>query len=159
MVVRYMRVSKADSSQSLDLQRDALAKEGIKPDATHEDMASGKRDDRPGLEACMKAVRRGGRPRRMEARPAWAIVPPPGRDRKKPNERGIRLKVLSGQGAQVDQTTPAGKLVSRIFAALSEFERERIVERTKAGLQAARARGRKGGRIFALTKAQVRMMA
>ena len=59
MLVGYMRVSKADGSQSLDLQRDALAKEGVEPHATYEDMASGKRDDRPGLEACVKALRSG----------------------------------------------------------------------------------------------------
>ena len=157
MLVGYMRVSKADGSQSLDLQRDALAKEGVEPDAIYEDMASGKRDDRPGLEACLKALRKGdilvvwkldrlGR----SLRHLVEIV-----DRL--NDRGVGLKVLSGQGAQVDTTTPAGKLVFGIFAALSEFERELIVERTKAGLQAARARGRKGGRKFALTKAQVRM--
>lgn len=72
-------------------------------------------------------------------------------------DRGIGFKVLSGQGAEIDTTTAAGKLVFGIFAALAEFERELIRERTRAGLQAARARGRKGGRKFALTKAQVRL--
>jgi len=67
------------------------------------------------------------------------------------------LKVLTGQGAQIDTTTAAGRLSFGIFAALAEFESELIRERTMAGLQAARARGRKGGRKFALTKAQVRM--
>ena len=71
--------------------------------------------------------------------------------------RGVGLRVLAGQGAQVDTTTAAGRLVFGIFAALAEFERELIRERTVAGLEAARARGRKGGRKFALTKAQVRL--
>ena len=71
--------------------------------------------------------------------------------------RGVGLRVLAGQGAQVDTTTAAGRLVFGIFAALAEFERELIRERTLAGLKAARARGRKGGRKFALSKAQVRL--
>ena len=69
--------------------------------------------------------------------------------------RGLGLRVLAGQGAQIDTTTAAGRLVFGIFAALAEFERELIRERTVAGLKAARARGRKGGRKFALSKAQV----
>jgi len=73
------------------------------------------------------------------------------------SEQGIGFKVLTGQGANIDTTTPSGKLIFGVFAALAEFERELIRERTLAGLDAARARGRKGGRKFALTKAQVRL--
>ena len=73
------------------------------------------------------------------------------------SERGVGLKVLAGQGAQIDTTSASGRLVFGIFASLAEFERELIRERTMAGLAAARARGRKGGRKFALTKAQVRL--
>jgi DNA invertase Pin-like site-specific DNA recombinase len=65
--------------------------------------------------------------------------------------------VLTGKGANIDTTTADGKLVFGIFAALAEFERELIRERTKAGLASTRARGRSGGRKFALTKAQVRL--
>jgi len=72
-------------------------------------------------------------------------------------EREIGFRVLSGQGANIDTTTSSGKLVFGIFAALSEFERELIRERTIAGLKAARARGRKGGRKYVLTKSQVRL--
>jgi DNA invertase Pin-like site-specific DNA recombinase len=73
------------------------------------------------------------------------------------SKRHIGLKVLTGQGAQIDTTTPAGRMIFGIFATLAEFERDLIRERTVAGLAAARARGRKGGRRFSLTKAQVRL--
>jgi DNA invertase Pin-like site-specific DNA recombinase len=72
-------------------------------------------------------------------------------------DRGIGFKVIAGQGVEIDTTTASGKLVFGIFAALAEFERELIRERTKAGLAAARSRGRKGGRKFELTKAQIRL--
>jgi len=71
--------------------------------------------------------------------------------------REIGFKVLTGQGANIDTTTASGKMIFGIFAALSEFERELIRERTMAGLAAARARGRNGGRKFALTKSQLRL--
>src|SRR6266851_9011771 len=93
MLVGYMRVSKADGSQATDLQRDALRKAGVDSRHLYEDAASGKRDDRPGLAACLKA----------------------------------------------------------------EFERELIVERTRAGMAAARARGRHGGRPYKMTAAKLRL--
>ena len=67
------------------------------------------------------------------------------------------LKVVTGHGAAIDTTTAAGKLVFGIFAALAEFERELIAERTLAGLASARARGRKGGRPFKMTAAKLRL--
>ena len=157
MLVGYMRVSKADGSQSLDLQRDALLRAGVTPDAIYDDLASGKLAERPGLANCMKALRKG------DVLVVWKL------DRlgrslahlvdtvTTLNDRGVGLKVLTGQGAQIDTTTASGRLVFGIFASLAEFERELIRERTMAGLSAARARGRKGGRKFALTKAQVRL--
>ena len=71
--------------------------------------------------------------------------------------RGVGLRVLTGQGAQIHATTAAGRLVFGIFAALAEFERELIRERILVGLTDARARGRNGGKTFALSKAQVRL--
>lgn len=59
--------------------------------------------------------------------------------------RGIGFRVLTGHGATIDTTTPSGKLVFGIFAALAEFERELMSECTKAGLASVRARGRRGG--------------
>ena len=67
------------------------------------------------------------------------------------------LKVLTGHGAAIDTTSAAGKLVFGIFAALAEFERELISERTVAGLASARARGRSGGRPFKMTPAKLRL--
>lgn len=71
--------------------------------------------------------------------------------------RGIEFKVLTGQGAAIDTTTPAGKLIFGIFASLAEFERELISERTKEGLKSARALGRKGGRPYKMTAAKLRL--
>jgi len=154
-----MRVSKADGSQSTDLQRDALLAAGADPDALYEDKASGKKDDRPQLAACLKALRAG------DTLMVWKLDRL-GRDLRHLvnivhdlTERGIGLKVLTGQGAAIDTTTASGKLVFGIFAALAEYERELISERTTAGLAAARARGRKGGRPFKMTPAKVRLAA
>ena len=152
-----MRVSKADGSQGLDLQRDALLAAGIKASQLYEDHASGSKDDRPGLEACLKSLREG------DTLIVWKL------DRLGRNlrhlvntihdlmERQIDLRVLAGQGAHLDTTTAGGRLVFGIFAALAEFERELIRERTIAGLSAARARGRHGGRPYTMTPAKLRL--
>lgn len=157
MLVGYMRVSKADGSQGTDLQRDALTNAGVDPSQIYEDHASGKKDDRPGLEHCLKALRQG------DVLLVWKLDRL-GRDLRhlvntvhELTERGIGLKVLTGQGAAIDTTTPAGKLVFGIFAALADFERELISERTRAGLASARSRGRKGGRPFKMTPAKLRL--
>ena len=72
-------------------------------------------------------------------------------------ERGIGLKVLTGQGAAIDTTTASGKLVFGIFAALAEFERDLVSERTIAGPALACARGRNGGRPYKMTPAKLRL--
>jgi DNA invertase Pin-like site-specific DNA recombinase len=74
-----------------------------------------------------------------------------------PNLTPCCLKVLFGHGAAIDTTTAVGKLVFGIFAALAEFERELISERTVAGLASARARGRKVGRPLKMTAAKLRL--
>jgi DNA invertase Pin-like site-specific DNA recombinase len=71
--------------------------------------------------------------------------------------RGVGFQVLTGHGASINTATPEGKLVFGIFAALSEFERELISERTKVGLASARARGRKGGGQYKMTSAKLRL--
>ena len=157
MLIGYARISKSDGSQVLDLQVDALVAAGVDKEFIYKDEISGKSDNRPGLESCLKALRPG------DVLIVWKL------DRLGRNlkhlvntvhnlaDRKIGFKVLTGQGAEIDTTTASGKLVFGIFAALAEFERELISERTKAGLKAARARGRKGGRSFKLTKSQVRL--
>lgn len=158
VLIGYARVSKADGSQVIDLQRDALVKAGVDLDHhLYTDAASGKRDDRPGLDACIKALRHG------DTLVVWKLDRL-GRDLRHLvnlvgdlTKRGIGLKVLAGEGASIDTTTANGRLVFAIFAGLAEFERELIVERTKAGLAAARARGRSGGRPFKMTPAKLRL--
>ena len=151
MLIGYTRVSKTDGSQSLDLQRDALRAAGV-DDAVNLYHGLGlRRPRRPvGPRQLLAGPAKGRRARRLEARPAGPEPRPPGQHRQDLSARGVGLRVLAGQGAQVDTTTAAGRLVFGIFAALAEFERELIRERTVAGLKAARARGRKGGRKFAL---------
>lgn len=157
VLVGYMRVSKADGSQATDLQRDALTAAGVGPGQLYEDKASGKREDRPELLSCLKSLRAG------DTLMVWKLDRL-GRDLRHLvnivhdlTERGIGLKVLTGQGTAIDTTTASGKLVFGIFAALAEFERELISERTIAGLASARARGRNGGRPYKMTPAKLRL--
>ncbi|MCW8399287.1 recombinase family protein [Legionella sp. PATHC038] len=157
MLVGYMRVSKADGSQNMDLQRDALLEAGVDPNQIYEDFASGKRDDRPELANCLKALRKN------DILVVWKLDRL-GRDLRHLvntvhdlTARNIGFKVLTGHGATIDTTTAAGKLVFGIFAALAEFEREMIKERTLAGIASARARGRKGGRPYKMTPAKLRL--
>jgi len=157
MLLGYSRVSKSDGSQNLDLQKDALIKSGVNEVNIYEDMMSGRHDSRPGLDACIKALREG------DTLVVWKL------DRlgrnirhlveliEKLNDRKVGLKVLTGQGAAIDTTKPEGKLVFGIFAALAEFERDLIIERTRAGLDAARSRGRLGGRPRKMTSSKIRM--
>ena len=157
MLIGYARVSKADGSQLLDLQRDALLDAGVDEERLYEDHASGRLDHRPGLDACLKALQPGN------TFVVWKLDRL-GRDLKhlvntvdELRDRGVGLRVLAGAGAEIDTSTANGRLVFGIFAALAEFERELIVERTRAGLAAARARGRLGGRPRKMDVAMLRM--
>jgi DNA invertase Pin-like site-specific DNA recombinase len=157
MLIGYVRVSKSDGSQTTDPQRDELIAVGVKPEHLYEDMASGRKDSRPGLISCLKALREG------DTLVVWKLDRL-GRDLRHLintvhdlTTRGIGLKVLTGQGATIDTTTPSGKLIFGIFASLAEFERELISERTKEGLKSARIRGRKGGRPYKMTAAKLRL--
>ena len=157
MLVWYVRVSKSDCSQTLAPQRDVLIAAGVEPDRLYSDLASGRKDDRPGLNACLKALQPGN------TLVVWKLDRL-GRDLKHLvttvddlRTRNIGLKVLAGAGAQIDTTTANGRLFFGIFAALAEFERELISERTNAGLASARARGRQGGRPRKMDRATLMM--
>lgn len=156
MLIGYMRVSTGE--QNLDLQRDGLERVGC--EKIYDDVCSGRATERPGLAKALEIARAG------DALVVWKL------DRigrslahvvalvSDLQKRGIGLKVLTGD---VDTTTTTGRLVFGIFATLAEFERDLIHERTMAGLAAARARGRAGGRPRVMTrqklKAAMAMMA
>lgn len=146
MLIGYARVSKADGSQLLDLQMDALVEAGVGENRIYSDRVSGKTAQRPGLDACLKALQPGN------TLVVWKLDRL-GRDLKhlvctvdELRQRNVGFKVLAGAGAEIDTTTANGRLFFAVFAALAEYERELISERTRAGLYAARARGRLGGR-------------
>jgi DNA invertase Pin-like site-specific DNA recombinase len=139
MRIGYARVSTDD--QTLDLQRDALQR--AKCRQIYEEHASGKTAMRPELEACLKSLRKG------DTLVVWRL------DRLGRSlgdlinlttdlrSRGVDLESLT---ERIETGSPAGKLIFHVFASLAEFERNLIRERTMAGLRAARARGRNGGR-------------
>jgi DNA invertase Pin-like site-specific DNA recombinase len=143
MLIGYARVSTQD--QTLDLQLDALSKAGC--ERTYTDTASGSKTDRKGLLEALDHLRGG------DVLVVWRLDRL-GRTLKQLielinefNAKSIGFKSLQ---ESIDTTTSGGKLVFHIFGALAEFEREVIRERTNAGLTAARARGRLGGRPKAL---------
>lgn len=129
---------------------------GVNPTLLYEDYASGKRDDRPGLEACLKALRP------HDTLVVWKL------DRLGRNlrhlistvddlsKRDVGLKILTGH-LQIDTQSSQGRLLFGIFASLAEYERELIKERTVAGLISARSRGRIGGRKASMSPAKVRL--
>lgn len=149
MKIGYARVSTGD--QHLDLQRDALIDAGC--EKIFEDTMSGSQISRSGLNAAIEFVRSG------DTLVIWRL------DRlgrslqdllslvQNLNDRGIALQSLH---EQLDTSSATGKLIYHVFGALSEFERNLIVERTRAGLKAARARGRHGGRPSKLSDAQIK---
>ena len=147
MLVGYLRVSSDSDRQSTDLQRDALLAAGV--DARHlfEDKASGARDDRPGLRACLEYLRAG------DTLVVWKLDR---LGRSLPHllqiitalrEKGVEFRSLT---EQMDTTTPHGELLFHLFGALAQYELALTRERVQAGLAAARRRGRHGGRPRAL---------
>jgi DNA invertase Pin-like site-specific DNA recombinase len=147
MLIGYARVSTHD--QTLALQQDALQKAGCNKIFT--DTASGAKAERTGLDAALNCVRRG------DTLVVWRLdrlgrsLPHLISTMTDLEERGIGFKSLT---ENIDTTTNGGKLIFHIFGALAEFERNLIRERTQAGLSAARAGGKRGGRPKALTGKQ-----
>ena len=150
MFIGYARVSTPD--QSLDLLKDALTKAGCQE--TFEDVASGAKSSRSGLDQALKYLRRGdtlivwrldrlGRSLRHLVDVVAGL-----------QERGIGLRSLQ---ENIDTATASGKLFLHVFGALAEFERELIRERTLAGLKAAADRGRKGGRPRLMDASKVQL--
>jgi DNA invertase Pin-like site-specific DNA recombinase len=141
-LVGYARVSTGE--QDLGLQLDALKKSGCDEADIFTDKASGARTDRPGLDACLGTLQPGDTlivwrlDRLGRSMPHLVILV------EELLEKEIGFRSLC-DGA-IDTTTASGELVFNIFSALAQFERRLIQERTKAGLAAARARGRTGGR-------------
>lgn len=145
MIIGYARVSTRD--QNLDLQLDALKKE--KCDKIYREVISGTKSERPILQEMLNQIRPGdviviwkldrlGRSLRNLVDIVGQLI-----------HQGVGLKSLHDN---IDTTTPQGRLTFNIFASLAEFERDLISERTKAGLESARARGRLGGKPKGLSK-------
>jgi DNA invertase Pin-like site-specific DNA recombinase len=139
MLVGYARVSTTD--QNLDLQNDALQAAGCERLFT--DTASGAKAERPGLNQALRECRQG------DTLVVWKLdrlgrsLPHLVETVRNLADKGIGFRSLQ---ENIDTTTSGGKLIFHLFASLAEFERDLIRERTNAGLSAARARGRKGGR-------------
>ena len=141
-LVGYARVSTQEQDPALQI--DALRKYGVAKELIFIDKACGASQDRPGLDSCFHELRSGDVPLvwRLDrlgrsVRHLVTIID-------QLRDRGIGFRSIC-DGA-IDTTTPSGELIFLVFSALAQFERRLIQERTKAGLAAARARGRKGGR-------------
>lgn len=154
MFIGYARVS--TNEQNLDLQRDALLKAGCDPPNIYADKITGTKAERIGLDQALGKLREGdtfvvwrldrlGRSLKHLIETVTSLA-----------ERSIAFRSLT---ENIDTSTATGQLVFHIFGALAEFERNLIRERTMAGLQAARSRGRQGGRPKLETKASKVTMA
>jgi DNA invertase Pin-like site-specific DNA recombinase len=143
MLVGYMRVSSDTDRQTTDLQRDALLDAGVDPRQLFADKASGARDDRPGLQQALAYVQPG------DCLIVWKLDR---LGRSLPHLLQI-VTTLQTQGVafrslteQMDTTTPQGAFLFSVFGALAQYERALTQERIKAGLAAAKRRGKRGGR-------------
>lgn len=143
MLIGYMRVSSETERQNLDMQRDALLAAGVDERHLHSDRASGAKDDRQGLAAALRDVRAG------DCLIVWKLdrlgrsLPHLISTLEDLRARGVGFRSLT---EAMDTSTPQGKLFFGLFAVLAEFERSLTAERVRCGIEAARRRGRIGGR-------------
>jgi DNA invertase Pin-like site-specific DNA recombinase len=151
MLIGYMRVSSDTDRQTTDLQRDALLDAGVDARQLFLDRASGVRDDRPGLQQALAYVQRG------DCLVVWKLDR---LGRSLPHllhiittlqARGVAFRSLT---EQMDTTTPQGAFLFSVFGALAQYERALTQERVRAGLAAAKRRGKRGGRPPAITAEQ-----
>ena len=152
MLVGYMRVSSDNDRQTTDLQRDALLAAGVDPRQLFTDKASGARDDRPGLQQVLAYVHPG------DCLIVWKLDR---LGRSLPHLLQI-VTTLQAQGVafrslteQMDTTTPQGAFLFSVFGALAQYERALTQERIRAGIEAARRRGKRGGRPRAISPEQL----
>lgn len=147
MLIGYMRVSSETDRQNTDLQRDALLNVGVDQRHLFEDRASGARDDRPGLAKALAYVKPG------DVLIVWKLDRL-GRSLTHLIEIINTLKVnqvaFRSLTEGMDTATASGELLFHVFGALAQYERALITERVNAGLEAARRRGRRGGRPLAI---------
>ncbi len=149
MNIGYMRVSSEGDRQSTDLQRDALINAGVDPRNIFEDKASGARDKRPGLQKALEYLNKG------DCFIVWKL------DRlgrslhhlldimTNLRDKGVAFRSIT---EQMDTTTPHGELLFQLFGSLAQYERALTKERIIAGLEAAKRRGRRGGRPRAINE-------
>lgn len=148
MNIGYARVSTTD--QDVALQRDALTKAGC--EEIYQDVISGSSIERPGLARLLTVIRKG------DVLVVWKLdrlgrsLPHLVETVGQLEAKGVGFRSLT---ETIDTTTPGGRLIFHVFAALGQFERDLIRERTRAGLKAAEARGRKGGRKPVLDEAKL----
>lgn len=153
MLIGYARVSTED--QALNLQKDALKKYGVEEANIYEEHVSAAKAKRPELTSCLRSLREG------DVLVVWRL------DRlarslshliKITQDLDGRKIGLVSLNEHIDTTTAGGRLIFHVFGAVAQFERDLISERTKAGLAAARARGKRGGRPAKLKPKDVRII-
>ena len=156
--VGYMRVSTADGSQKFDMQETALLKAGVSPNKIYSDMASGASEDREGLKYMLKSLNPG------DTVVVWKL------DRLGRNVRylvsvideltkkNVHLEILTGACHGINMTTPEGRMFFHMAATFAQFERDLIRERIVAGIAEAKRRGRRSGRKFKFSKADIDTM-